>query len=302
MNATTRTDGELLIHQALLYGSEAEFTEAAAAFLTEGRAADEPSVAIVSEERLARLRKRLDDFEGHRAEDWFVAPARTLAAYLETASTQWWPRGRLRLLVEPLWTGLSAAESREWRRLEAVLNVVLEGTRTWMICAYDATALPADVLADAARTHHGPDFVDPEIFYLAVSRTALAPPVEPVAHRGFTRGELPGVRQFIGQAATALGLQSTLALVMAANEVATNIIQHGGGQGSVWVWSDGRSVLCDLLDPLHAFEDRLAGYIPPTLDQGYGAGMWAVRQLCDLVEIRSGSSGTVFRLHARLRP
>ena len=49
-------------------------------------------------------------------------------------------------------------------------------------------------------------------------------------------------------------------------------------------------------------EDRFLGYFPPTPYRPAGAGMWAVRQLCDLVEIRTGERRTVVRLHMRLTP
>jgi hypothetical protein len=37
----------------------------------------------------------------------------------------------------------------------------------------------------------------------------------------------------------------------------------------------------------------------PTADRGSGFGLWLANQLCDLVQIRSFSTGSVVRLHVR---
>ena len=44
----------------------------------------------------------------------------------------------------------------------------------------------------------------------------------------------------------------------------------------------------------------LAGRRRPIPDAGRGHGLWVVNQLCDLVELRTGSTGTTVRLHMRL--
>jgi hypothetical protein len=40
----------------------------------------------------------------------------------------------------------------------------------------------------------------------------------------------------------------------------------------------------------------------PAPDASHGHGLWVVHQLCDLVELRTGASGTTIRLHMRLSP
>ena len=39
----------------------------------------------------------------------------------------------------------------------------------------------------------------------------------------------------------------------------------------------------------------------PSPTAGRGNGLWVVNQLCDLAELRTGSTGTTIRLHIRLR-
>ena len=45
--------------------------------------------------------------------------------------------------------------------------------------------------------------------------------------------------------------------------------------------------------------DPLAGRVRPEPDARGGRGLWLVNQLCDLVQIRTGSSGTTVRVQAR---
>jgi hypothetical protein len=294
---------DALVHQALLYGSETEFAEEALAYLCEGREAGDTLVVIAAPDRLALLQSEmsdlidLDELEWHTDASWFITPPRCIAAAVSAGRDRWWTgEGRVRVLAEPLWRGRDAAEIREWKRYEALLNVVLADTRTSLLCAYDLRTVPSDVMRIAERTHHGFEYEPPVNVYRELNRHPLLPQTGQVRHRGFVRGELPGLRDFTAKAAALFGLANSMSLVMAVNEVATNIIKHGGGSGSLLVWSDGDAVICDLLDPVGGLQDDFLGFLPPAPDQSSGAGLWLVRQLCDIVEIRSGPTGTIFRL------
>jgi hypothetical protein len=46
--------------------------------------------------------------------------------------------------------------------------------------------------------------------------------------------------------------------------------------------------------------EPLVGRVRPTPDAQSGRGVWIANQLCDLVQIRSGRSGTVVRVHKSL--
>ncbi|GAA3232814.1 sensor histidine kinase [Actinocorallia longicatena] len=291
-----------LIHQALLYGSETEFTEEALAFLAEGRGADDALVVIAPPDRIDLLRPGLPpECEFREAAGYFTTPPRSIATAVSVGRDRWWKDGgRVRVVAEQVWKGRDPVEVREWKRFEALVNVVFAGTRTSLLCAYDLRTVPSDVMRIVERTHHGLDYEPPARVYAELDRAPLLPQTGQVAHRGFVRGELPGLRDFTAKAAAVFGLTAAMPLIMAVNEVATNIIKHGGGSGSLLVWSDGGAVICDLLDPVGRVEDRFLGFLPPSPDQPSGAGMWMVRQLCDLVEIRSGGTGTIFRLTARL--
>ncbi|MBO2448102.1 sensor histidine kinase [Actinomadura barringtoniae] len=159
-----RLGGDLFQHRALRYRSVRDLVEAALPYLHEGLRADEAVVVITPPPRTALLIEHLGERLAARVEfldavTWFQSPVAALAAYYERTQRDWWPRGRLRLLAEPLWTGRSPLEIWEWKRHEAILNVAFAGTPSTIMCAYDVMALPGHILADAARTH--PEIVDP---------------------------------------------------------------------------------------------------------------------------------------------
>jgi hypothetical protein len=48
-----------------------------------------------------------------------------------------------------------------------------------------------------------------------------------------------------------------------------------------------------------SLDDPLAGRRRPDADAVDGRGLWLINQVCDLVELRSGPSGTTLRMHVR---
>ncbi|MGP4022182.1 anti-sigma factor RsbA family regulatory protein [Actinomadura sp. 3N407] len=311
-----RAGRDVLVHRALLYGSRREFLLTAVPFLRAGRRSGDAVVVIAGPPAAAALREQLGPetaagIEFIDAARWFRGPMLALASGHDRACADWWPRGRLRLLAEPVWDGLTPLETREWKRHDALLNVVFAGTPTLIMCAYDTEALAGHVLDAAARTHPeltGPDgpapagrFTGPAEFCAECDAGALPPPPATAARRSFATGGLPALRSFLSAEAARLGLPEgrTLPFVLAANEVATGVVRDGGGRGSLWVWAEGGELICDIADPVRIMTGRFAGYEPPG-GPGHDAEMWAVRRLCHIVEIRSGADGTQIRLHVKL--
>ncbi len=295
-----RSGQRLLVHRHFSYMGETEFLAAGVEFLTSappGR----PLVVVAAPRSLEALRALVPaELECHQSAEWFGTPPRALAALIAAGRERWWREGHVHLLVDQAWTGRARREVREWKRHEALLNVVLAHTPTHLLCAYDAARSPGDVLSAARRTHQGDDYADPVGFVASCDNTLLASPGEPFVTRGFQHGDLPSLRRFTDEALGALGVRHTMPMLLSVDEVAANIIKHGSGAGSLCVWSDGTSAICDLVDPGFRLDDPLLGFLPPHPDRTGDAGMWAVRQLCDLVEIRSGADGTLFRLHLHL--
>lgn len=116
----------------------------------------------------------------------------------------------------------------------------------------------------------------------------------------FTARELRGVRQLVSSYAEgSLGKTRTDDLVLAVNELATNSVRHGGGEGTLRMWMDENVLVCEVHDAGH-IADPQVGQAPPTPDQPSGRGLWVVNHLADLVQIRSSPTGTVVRVHMRL--
>ena len=90
----------------------------------------------------------------------------------------------------------------------------------------------------------------------------------------------------------------TADLVAAVNEVATNSVCHGGGRGTLRLWPEARTLVCEVSDAGHISEP-LVGRQRPDGDTADGRGLWLANQLCDLVQVRSFRSGTVVRLLMR---
>ena len=72
-----------------------------------------------------------------------------------------------------------------------------------------------------------------------------------------------------------------------------------GGIGLLRLWRDADSLVCEVRDRGRLGEP-LVGRAFPALNQEDGRGLWMVNRLCDLVQVRSLSSGTIVRLHFRL--
>jgi len=131
---------------------------------------------------------------------------------------------------------------------------------------------------------------------------ALPDPPPPVKAMSFGADDLRAVRAFVATAAPAIGLdaQRTRDLVLAASEVVTNSLRHGGGSGIVRVWRQGTAVVCEVRDG-GRFDRPLAGSVRPKPDQTSGFGLWIAKRLCDLVQIRSFEDGSTVRLHMSAR-
>jgi len=111
----------------------------------------------------------------------------------------------------------------------------------------------------------------------------------------------PRLRAFAAAQARLAGLPADRArdLVIAVSELAANTWRHTDAGGTLHIWAADGEVLCQVRDSGHV-SDPLAGRRRPIPEAGSGHGLWVVHQLCDLVELRTGSTGTTIRLHVRL--
>ena len=69
----------------------------------------------------------------------------------------------------------------------------------------------------------------------------------------------------------------------------------------VRIWQDDDALMCEIRD-VPRVQDPLVGRTLPAWDDEGGRGLWMANHLCDLVQVRSGRSGTTVRISTWLSP
>lgn len=301
-------------HEALLYAGQSDFVTGTVPFVRDGVRAGEPVLVVESAERLRMLREALGDDAKHVVfadmAEVGANPARIIPAWVDFVDRH--PNAsRLRGIGEPIWNGRSDDELVECQRHEALLNTAFDDGRPWwLLCPYDVTSLPADVIAEAARSHRfvsrsdgaalaadyqaGTSRFPLNVGFLQPERTLLA--------TAFDKDGIQGLRIKLRTVLADSGLDPMQQsdLIASVNEIASNSIIYGGGGGTVTLWLDSGKVVCEVRDA-GTVEAPLADRRKPSPDPESPRGFWLANQLCDLVQVRSDQSGTAVRLHVRLR-
>jgi anti-sigma regulatory factor (Ser/Thr protein kinase) len=121
--------------------------------------------------------------------------------------------------------------------------------------------------------------------------------------RLFGREEITEVRHEVAARTTAAGLTGDRlhGFVLAVNEVITNVVLHAGGRGRLILWVAGGVAHCAVVDSGPGIPDRLRSVpsVPATSEVG-GRGIWLAYQLCDVVTMSTGSTGTTIELRIGL--
>jgi anti-sigma regulatory factor (Ser/Thr protein kinase) len=200
----------------------------------------------------------------------------------------------------------------ECRLHEALLNMAFADLSAFqLVCPYDMGTLDEGTIDDARGSHPtiacggqtlASDTYEGATHADALFRSPLTRPTADVAELRFAGGPLHDVRRFVAEHARAAGIDGARVddVVLAASEVASNSIVHGGGSGLVRTWRDDTTFVCELLDS-GRIDDPLAGRRLPPREQPDGRGLWMANELCDLVQVRSLDTGVVVRLHMHLR-
>jgi anti-sigma regulatory factor (Ser/Thr protein kinase) len=302
-------------HEALLYSGQVGFLAGTVPFIRAAQEAGEPVLAMVSADKIDLLREALDDAAGVQFADMRAVgsnPARIIPVWREFVEEHGSPDRPVCGIGEPIWADRSPAELVECQRHEALLNLAFaDGSAMRLLCPYDTDALDSTVIAEARCSHpviveDGVERDSDDYHGIDVAAAPFAHPLSPppvhAAELAFAGDSLEALRQFVGRRADAAGMNPARRadLVLAVNEVATNSVLHGGGEGTLLVWTEGDTVVCDLRDS-GRFDHPLAGRVRPSPDRVGGHGLWLANQLCDLVQVRSFATGTAVRLHLRTR-
>jgi anti-sigma regulatory factor (Ser/Thr protein kinase) len=216
--------------------------------------------------------------------------------------------GPVRGIGEPIWLGRRGQELAEAELHEALLNLAFEGGPAWrLLCPYDVTALPGDVLEQALRNHPVSDRVDLGVAYAghehAIRMFSQELPAAPSVATTLEFGpeDLSTVRDVVRRSCEAARLHpsATDDVVLATHELAANSVQHAGGGGRLLLWDEPGALAVEVRD--HGLiDDPLVGRNLLDLASEHGRGIWMANQLCDLVQVRSGGHGTQVRLYAWL--
>lgn len=302
-------------HEALLYDGVDEFITSAGKFLEEGIRAGDSMLVVVNSAKIDLLKSAL----GAPANliefaDMTVVggnPARIipeLRRFVDQASESGSP---MRGIGEPFWPERSPAEVAECDHHEALLNLAFGDVPTFsLMCLYDVSTLATEIVGKVGHYHRhvtkGAQRTPSADFYSDQNGGGMfaAPlPPRPTSHsrHEFSVPSLGAFRRYIGQRAVAAGFSSAAGdeLVLVANEIATNSVRYGGGSGAAYLWVENGRLVFEIVDA-GQITNPLVGRIKPRVDDGT-YGLWLANQLCDLVQIRSDSAGTVVRVHQAVR-
>jgi MEDS: MEthanogen/methylotroph, DcmR Sensory domain len=147
-------------HEALFYAGDGEFAERCRDFVEEGLERDEPVLVMVGSRKLDLLRRAL----GERADEVLFAdmevvgrnPARIIPEWARFVATHAGAGGSggMRGIGEPIWADRRPDELEECQLHESLINLAFAAADSFrLVCPYDTAALPADVVAEARRSH-----------------------------------------------------------------------------------------------------------------------------------------------------
>ncbi|HET6627696.1 MAG TPA: sensor histidine kinase [Nocardioidaceae bacterium] len=301
------TDG--FRHEAVLYHGIGDLLATVVPFVREGLDQGEPVLVAMPKDRVRSL---ADALGADAARVQFVDMVE-LGANPACIIPEWrrfLDRGAgrpVRGIGEPVWAGRRDVEIDECALHESLLNVAFDEGPAWrLLCPYDVDRLPARALEEAQRTHpvvgsdgeRGMDYQGHGHALSAFAGTLTAPP--PTADTvPFAGHDLAGVRDLVRQLSRQAGVPADAAedLVLAAHELATNSITHGGGSGVICAWREAGAFVVEVRDS-GTIVNPLVGRELSSLSSENGRGVWMANQLCDLVQVRSTVTGTVVRLFA----
>jgi anti-sigma regulatory factor (Ser/Thr protein kinase) len=118
--------------------------------------------------------------------------------------------------------------------------------------------------------------------------------------------DLSAVRTLVREQARQAGLTGARAidLELAVSEAAANTVRHAAAQGrregTLRLWRTADEIVCEIRDG-GVIADAQAGRRQPAPGALAAHGLWLVRQVCDQVEIASGTNGTTVRMRMALR-
>jgi anti-sigma regulatory factor (Ser/Thr protein kinase) len=294
----------------VFYAGDDEFVQRSRAFVEDGLRRDEPVLVMVGARKLELLRDAL----GVRADEVHFAdmevvgrnPARIIPAWNRFVGDHAGGGGGMRGIGEPIWADRSPSELSECQLHESLINIAFATADEFrLICPYDTTALPGDVIEEARRSHpivslDGTE--DVSHTYCGIDRVAarfaepLSDPPADAEELTVTVQELRDARSLVRARAQDAGLgERSDDFVLAVNEVLSNSLHHAREDGVLRVWEDPDGLVCEVRDGGHIVQPMI-GREEPAIGQIGGHGIWLVNLVCDLVQVRSSAHGSTVRM------
>jgi CheY-like chemotaxis protein/anti-sigma regulatory factor (Ser/Thr protein kinase) len=212
-------------------------------------------------------------------------------------------------------------------RAAVEIDFVLEPDDTLLLYTDGLVELRTETFDDSfARLARAASSVEPDLEAFASRMLAEVGPAEPsddialvvMRRRGgatvggrpagtpalaVDRDALAAVRHTVTGYARTSGLDDEAVndLVLIANELAANVVLHGGGDGELFLWRADGKVFCQVSDhgPGMA-EPELAGTAAVDQHTVTGRGLWLIRQMSDSLAVDSGPDGTTVTVGVRL--
>jgi len=302
-------------HEALMYSGVQGFLDVVVPFIRDGIDREQPVMVAVIAPRIDVLRA---DLAGYADRVLFVDmaelggnPARIIPAWRDFVDTHSGSGKPIRGVGEPVWVGRRHSEIEECQFHEALLNLAVSpDTPLWLLCPYDADALDAAVIDEAHRSH--PAIVEHDSYrgsttyggayhVGAMFGRELSEPASPVRNLVVTGSDGPQVADWVRRWAEGSGLNARRAgrLATAMRAITQASVSSPGRSEVLQMWQDGSALICQIHDSGH-LQDPMIGRKPAGADTTRGQAFHLANQLCDLVQIRSGPSGTTVRVHSWL--
>lgn len=296
------------LHEAVLYTAPEELAERLVPRLLPSLDDGAPVVAVLDETTRAEVRRALGDAAEHVE---FPDPAMVHRLPPFTVAARWarlsrrvqTSTGRATVVGQHV-GGLPGCSQNHWARLDIALNVAVVGLPITVLCPYRTDDLE---LARVEATH-------PRLLTASgvISSSTYRPPTEalveyppppppelgpPVADLAFTADALGDLRHLVAEVAerAATPPERTADLVLAVNEIGSNSIEHGPGQGRLQLWVTDESVVAEVADSGRA-DLPFPGMVAPPVAGIRGRGLWLASELCDVLQVWSDAQGTVVRV------
>lgn len=132
-----------------------------------------------------------------------------------------------------------------------------------------------------------------------MSKAERRPP-EPAVVCPIDLATLGTAREAIAGFGAARGLSPDVLddFVLAANELTTNVIRHGGGRGLMRLWHDDGTVFCQVSDNGPGMPREYANAGRPGPRAVDGRGLWLVRLMATSTTVDTGPGGTTVTITA----